>query len=133
MDYDVLIEPDQPVEIPTEEDTYLDIEEIESWTAEERTCLLDRGVLTGVYAAMPAGKHALGVTALSVLWSKLTRTGLPLQMEIPEKMFFHVMRAYHLAGRCVGCDACVTVCPMDIPLGKLNRKVAKEIPGYVWL
>jgi len=50
-----------------------------------------------------------------------------IAVELPEKFFFHVMRAFHLAGRCVGCDACEAVCPMDIPLSKLNRKLAKEV------
>jgi formate dehydrogenase subunit beta len=38
-----------------------------------------------------------------------------------------VMRAFHLAGRCVACDACEAACPMDIPLSKLNRKLAREV------
>jgi len=37
------------------------------------------------------------------------------------------MRAFHLAGRCTGCKACQEACPVDIPLGLLNRKVAKEV------
>jgi formate dehydrogenase subunit beta len=53
---------------------------------------------------------------------------------LPEKAFFHVMRAYHLAGRCVECHACDQACPMHIPLSLLNRKIAKEVAslfGYV--
>ena len=50
-----------------------------------------------------------------------------IALELPEKHFFHVMRAFHLAGRCVACDACEAVCPMDIPLSKLNRKLSKEV------
>jgi formate dehydrogenase subunit beta len=44
-----------------------------------------------------------------------------------EKRTFHLGRAYHLAGRCIGCDECERVCPMDIPIGLLNRKLAREI------
>jgi ferredoxin len=40
---------------------------------------------------------------------------------------FHYFRAFHLAGRCVLCDACEQACPMDIPLGLLNRKLAREV------
>lgn len=45
----------------------------------------------------------------------------------PEKEFFLLMRAYHLAGRCVECNECERACPMNIPLHLLNRKVAKEV------
>jgi ferredoxin len=50
--------------------------------------------------------------------------------QIPEKAFFHVMRAYHLAGRCVECHACDAACPMDIPLSLLNRKIASEVEAF---
>lgn len=40
---------------------------------------------------------------------------------------WHIVRAIHLAGRCAGCAECERVCPMDIPLNLLNRKMAKEL------
>jgi len=44
-----------------------------------------------------------------------------------EKRAFHLGRAFHLAGRCVGCNECERVCPMDIPISLLNLKLAQEI------
>lgn len=40
---------------------------------------------------------------------------------------WNVVRAMHLAGRCVGCDECARVCPADIRLDLLNRKIALEV------
>lgn len=40
---------------------------------------------------------------------------------------WHIVRAMHLVGRCAGCAECERVCPMDIPLNLLNRKMAKEL------
>ncbi len=40
---------------------------------------------------------------------------------------WHLVRAMHLAGRCAGCAECERVCPMEIPLNLLNRKMAKEL------
>lgn len=37
--------------------------------------------------------------------------------------FFHVTRAMHTAGRCVGCGECERACPMGIPLSILGRKL----------
>jgi len=50
-----------------------------------------------------------------------------IAIDLPQKQFFHVMRAYHLAGRCAGCNACEEACPMGIPLSLLNRKIAREV------
>jgi L-lactate utilization protein LutB len=52
---------------------------------------------------------------------------LSIAINLPQKQFFHVMRAYHLAERCSDCNACEEVCPMKIPLSLLNRKIAKEV------
>ncbi|MBN1945811.1 MAG: 4Fe-4S dicluster domain-containing protein [Bradymonadales bacterium] len=40
---------------------------------------------------------------------------------------WHVIRAMHLAGRCVDCGECERACPAEIPLGLLYRKVAQIV------
>jgi ferredoxin len=40
---------------------------------------------------------------------------------------WNLIRAYHLAGRCVECEACETACPANIPLMLLNRQMAKVV------
>jgi ferredoxin len=44
-----------------------------------------------------------------------------------ENKMWHIIRAFHLAGRCVGCNACEQACPVGIPLSLLNRKLDKEV------
>ena len=41
--------------------------------------------------------------------------------------YWHLIRAYHLAGRCVECGECDRACPVDIPLRHLNRKTAADV------
>ncbi len=40
---------------------------------------------------------------------------------------WHLTRAIHQAGRCVACGECERACPVDIPLGLLNRHVASVV------
>jgi heterodisulfide reductase subunit C len=37
------------------------------------------------------------------------------------------VRAFHLAGRCAGCNACTHACPAGVRLDLLNRKAAQVI------
>ena len=38
---------------------------------------------------------------------------------------WHILRAFHLAGRCIGCDECTRACPAGIDLRLLNLSLAK--------
>ncbi|MCX6223271.1 MAG: 4Fe-4S dicluster domain-containing protein [Bacteroidia bacterium] len=40
---------------------------------------------------------------------------------------YHLMRAMHLAGRCVNCGECANACPMDIPLNLLTYQLIEPI------
>lgn len=44
-----------------------------------------------------------------------------------EENMFHIIRAYHVAGRCTDCGECSRVCPEGIPLHLLNRKIIKDM------
>lgn len=47
-----------------------------------------------------------------------------------EEQMFHIIRAYHVAGRCTDCGECSRVCPEGIPLQLLNRKFIKDINTF---
>jgi ferredoxin len=44
-----------------------------------------------------------------------------------EENMYHIIRAYHVAGRCSDCGECSRVCANNIPLHLLNRKLIKDI------
>jgi Na+-translocating ferredoxin:NAD+ oxidoreductase RnfC subunit len=48
-------------------------------------------------------------------------------VNLSENTSWNLLRAFHLAGRCIGCGQCERVCPMQLPLMKLNKKMEKEI------
>ena len=47
-----------------------------------------------------------------------------------EEKMFHIIRAFHVAGRCTDCGECSRVCPQGIPLHLLNRKFIKDINSF---
>lgn len=46
---------------------------------------------------------------------------------------FHILRAFHMAGRCTDCGACETACPMGIKLRLLTLKLEKDcLENFQW-
>jgi ferredoxin len=59
----------------------------------------------------------------------VSRGGVP-----PDPLAFHLIRAMHLADRCVGCGACQESCPAEVPLLALHlaaRSALRNRTGYV--
>lgn len=44
-----------------------------------------------------------------------------------EENMYHIIRAFHVAGRCTDCGECSRVCPQNIPIHLLNRKIIKDV------
>ncbi len=52
----------------------------------------------------------------------------------PGTVFFHVGRLLHMSISCVSCGMCEDVCPVDIPVARIFKKVgeaSQEVFGYV--
>lgn len=47
-----------------------------------------------------------------------------------EENMFHLIRSFHVAGRCTDCGECTRVCPQNIPLHLINRKYIKDINEF---
>lgn len=52
---------------------------------------------------------------------------LAKEVNLGNNWFYHLVRALHVAGRCIGCGECERVCPVGIPLMQLNEKLAKDL------
>jgi ferredoxin len=122
--YDALVGKPPAVDVP--DDAWADVVELEGKTPSERLAFWTREFDRCIrcYACRQA---CPGCYCFECLAEQVDPAWVSIAHRVPQKAFFHIMRAYHLAGRCVECHACDAACPMHIPLSLLNRKIAKEV------
>jgi ferredoxin len=142
--YDVLSgeKTERPVEKP-----FGSVDKIESLPVEERwnfwkeqldkciRCYACRSVCPMCYCdECVVDSINLAVTAETTADEKAQRIRwIQRSTESSDNLVYHLVRAIHLAGRCIDCGECERACPLDIPLRFLNKKLekeAKELFGY---
>jgi ferredoxin len=55
---------------------------------------------------------------------------IPVQANNHGNMEWHILRAMHLAGRCVSCGECGRACPVNIPCHLLTMQLADQVHNY---
>lgn len=127
--YDILI--GEGVEENTS-DSYLDVVELEAKSPEERWKYFSREVEKCIRCY--ACRNACPLCYCGECFVDHTRPQwIGKTIDLSDTMIFHIMRAFHMAGRCVDCGACERACPMGIDFRKLTRKLVhdvKELYGY---
>ena len=113
-------------EITSVEDDFADISDFESRTPEEKWDYIKNllETCTRCYACREACPmcycNLCFVDQNKPVWFGKTT-------DLSDIIVFHLIRAMHLAGRCVACGACSSVCPMGIDLNIITRKLEKIV------
>lgn len=112
-----------------EKDKYLDLEAFEEMSLEERFKYWEKQMerCTRCYACRSAcplcvcRDHCVA-TSREPQW--ITQAD-----GVRDKMFFQIIHATHLAGRCTGCGECERACPVGIPVLLMKRSLSRAVEG----
>jgi coenzyme F420-reducing hydrogenase beta subunit len=105
---------------------FSDIAEMEARTPEERAAFWHEQAerCLRCYACRQACPGCYCIECFAEL---LDPEWVGIRIAPPENQMWNTIRAFHLAGRCISCNECERVCPVNLPLSLLNRKLEKEV------
>ncbi len=121
---------DEGIKTPTCDERFDGVKKLEAMTAEERFAFW-KSELSKCIRCNACRNICPACTCRTCVFDN-ARSNVAAKAnatEFEEKMF-HIIRAFHVAGRCTDCGECSRVCPQSIPLHLLNRKFIKDINEF---
>jgi ferredoxin len=118
--------------LPWVRDDYSLVRELEELSAEEKARYWNRE-LSQCIRCYACRNICPVCNCPECIFDKKAPRWLSKASDISENLVYHLIRAFHVAGKCVDCGECERACPMGIPLRRLNKKVEKdmlELFGY---
>ncbi len=115
----------EPVtEQPPEE--FTDVAEMAAKTAEERAAFW-REQAERCLRCYACRQACPGCYCIDCFVELLDPEWVGIRIAPDENWMWNTIRAFHLAGRCISCNECERVCPVNIPLSLLNRRLEREV------
>ena len=114
-----------PVEEPTDTDRFEEVEKIEALGVDDRWQHFEELISTCIrcYACRDSCPTCYCPTCFV---DEAQPQWVGKSDDQPDVMTFHILRAFHTAGRCTDCGACVSACPMGIDMRAFTKKLEKD-------
>jgi formate dehydrogenase subunit beta len=125
--YDEMI--GEPVEEPEAVNVYSDVETIETMSPEKKWAFFTQ--LISKCVRCYACRNVCPLCYCPTCFVDESRPQwVGKSVDETDTMTFHLLRAYHCAGRCTDCGACERVCPVGISMRQFTKKLNKDAKEY---
>ncbi|MBO5925940.1 MAG: 4Fe-4S dicluster domain-containing protein [Clostridia bacterium] len=123
--YDELIEFEE--KLPSKSDRFEMVKKLEAMTADERYAFWKQELSKCIRCNACRNVCPACNCTKCVFDNPNSEVSSKANADSFEEKLFHIIRAFHVAGRCTDCGECSRVCPQNIPLHLLNRKFIGDI------
>lgn len=122
--YDELIGPEQAPKLQGER--FAKIKAIENMSADERYKFFEDTLSTCIrcYACRQV---CVACDCRTCIFDEMKPQWVGRENNATDNMMYHIVKASHMAGRCIECGECERVCPVNIPLMLINQKLIKDV------
>lgn len=125
--YDVVLgEPQSP---KGEVDVFAKVKEIEAMSSDERYQFFAQE-LSKCIRCYACRNVCVACSCRTCIFDETRPQWVGRASDTVNNMLYHIVRAMHVAGRCVECGECERVCPVGIPLMLLNLKLVKDVDAF---
>ncbi|MBO8159856.1 4Fe-4S dicluster domain-containing protein [Thermosyntropha sp.] len=125
--YDELIGEEKPPLLKGER--FKEIKELEAKSYDERYAFFEK-VLSTCIRCYACRQVCVACNCRTCIFDETKPQWVGRETNVSDNMMYHVVRASHMAGRCIECGECERVCPVDIPLMLINRKLIKDVAEF---
>ncbi|CFX19130.1 Alpha-helical ferredoxin [Syntrophomonas zehnderi OL-4] len=122
--YDELIGPENPPLLQGER--FAKVKEIENMSADERYQYFE-DVLSTCIRCYACRQVCVACDCRTCIFDEMKPQWVGRETNVTDNMMYHIVRASHMAGRCIECGECERVCPVNIPLMLINQKLIKDV------
>lgn len=111
------------------ENRFAKVDEIENMSPDERYNFFEE-ILSTCIRCYACRQACVACNCRVCIFDETKPQWVGRETSISDNMMYHLVRASHMAGRCVECGECERVCPVNIPLMVINKKLVKDIAGF---
>ncbi|MDO4401283.1 MAG: 4Fe-4S dicluster domain-containing protein [Coriobacteriia bacterium] len=115
-----------PVEDHVPENRFAEVEAVEAMSQQERAAYFER-VYSKCIRCYACRDVCPCCTCRECFVDARRENWVGKQNNLPENRFYGITRVMHIGDRCIECGECERVCPMDLPLMTMNRKVIRDM------
>jgi len=115
-----------PVEEPPQKDRFAEVKELEKKSADEKYAYWKEQA-DKCLRCFACRNICPACSCPECLFDCSKPRWLDKEVSTVQNQFFHMIRVWHVADRCIECGECERVCPAGLPLMQLNRKLIKDI------